>query len=479
MKKLLILMLTLCMLLTMAVSCTNGNKEKNTTPQESETTYVDPFPAKDFGKEEINVLMSAEMNGTCYVEEGEAGNIYQEEIYDAYLTVEDKYNVIFQVELESGNSGNSANFTKKIENGVNSGAGKGYDYIIGQSLYSYPLAYQGFYQNLYNFNCIDLTADYYYHDLNDNLIVENQIYGMAGAYNMDKISMQTVVFFNKKIHESFFDNTEYSDLYQIVEDGNWTLSVMSTLAQTAKSEDGDSVWDSKDTYGFIGVNASVAAVISSGFEGVSKNENGEYQLVLYSERLGDMVKDWGDFLSQDYVLNDGTYNNEALFTSGHSLFYSSHLSTLERMRGVSDFNIGVLPFPKYDTTQTQYRTYVNRSELIYVPSNANAEISGSVLEYINYLFYENVVPAYWNVSMQGRYAADVKDKDMMNIARNGVYEDFAYAYRQDLGNFYVAPQGLILTQGDVAGWWRGVEGTAQTNLDNLIAKFKELATKGY
>ncbi len=477
MKKLLVFILALCMLLSVTVSCKKEPQAPvDTTP--AETEEFDPFESKDFEKEEINVLMSSQMGGICYVED-EAANIYQEEILEAYLSTEDKYNVIFNVELESGNSGNAANFTKKIEMGYNSGIGNGYDYIIGQSLYAYPLAYQGFYQNIYKSEYIDLTSDYYYHDMNDNLTVANQIYGIAGAYNMDKISMQTIVFYNKTIHESHFTDSEYENLYDIVRAGNWTLATMAAMAQEAQLENGDSVWDNSDQYGFIGVNGSVAAVISSGVEGVNKNDEGEYTLTFYNERLVNLVKDWGDFFSNDYVLNDGTYDNESVFTSGHSLFYSSHLSTLSRMRGVSDFNIGVLPFPKYDTTQTEYRTYVNRSELIYIPSNANAEISGTIVEYMNYQFHKNVVPAYWDISMQGRYAAAPEDREMMILARNGVYEDFAYAYRQDLGDFYVKPQGLILQRADVAGWWQGVAESTQANLDNLIAKFQELETKGY
>lgn len=480
MKKLLILILSLCLLLSFMASCKKEPKdETNTTPPESEETVEnDPFEPKDFGKEEINVLMSSEIANVCYFGE-EATNIYEEEIFDAYLNTEDKYNVVFNVELESGNSGNSANFTKKIEAGYHSGAGNGYDYVIGQSLYAYPLAYQGFYKNLQKSNYIDLDAEYYYQDLNNNLLIENQIYGIAGSYNMDKISMQMVVFFNKTIHESQFGSTEYANLYDIVSSGNWTQAMLATLAEGAKMENGDQVWDEKDMYGFIGVNATVSAVISSGVEGISKSETGEYTLSFYNERLVDLVEDWGEFFGQDYVLNDGTYNNEVIFTSGHSLFYSSHLATLARMRGVADFNIGVLPFPKYDTTQTEYRTYVNRSELIYIPGNADDEISGTIVEYMNYQFHKNVVPAYWDVSMQGRYAATPEDRDMMVLARNGVYEDFAYAYRQDLGDFYIKPQGFMISKKDISSWWQEVKGPTEIALNDLITKFQELATMGY
>ena len=479
MKRLLILMLSLCLLLSILVSCNKDTTDKTpttTTVEEIETEEPDPFEAKDFGKEVINVLMSVNVANVCYIEE-EASNIYEEEIVDTYYITEDKYNVTFEVELQPGNGSDGAAFCRRIAAGHDSGA-NGYEYIVAQAYFAYPLAFQGYYKNLQKSDYINLDAEYYYQGMNDNLLVCNQIYGIAGSYNMDKISYQMPVFFNKTIHESFFAGTEYANLYDIVKAGNWTLDVMSTLAEGAKLESGDNVWDEKDQYGFIGVNGSVSAVFASGVEGISKSDSDEFTVTYYNERLVDIVKDWGEFFNKDYVLNDGTYNNAPLFTSGHALFYSSHLNTLPSLRADSDFNIGVLPFPKYDTTQTEYRTHVNRGELIYIPINANDEIAGTIVEYMNYQFYKKVVPAYWDSTMQGRYAATPEDRDMMVLTRDSIYDDFAYAYRQEFGDFYIGTHQVITEQKDVASYWQQHASNVQTSLDSLLARFQELESKG-
>lgn len=476
-------MLVLCLLITALASCKKDtSNDPNTTPKQPQATTQqeepDPYPAKDFGQKQINVLMSAEMGGICWVED-EAENIYQEKILEAYMSTEAKYNVVFDITLESGNNSNAAAFTKKVEMGHNNGS-DGYDYIIGQSYHTLPLAFSGYFKNLYNSPHINLNTEYFYQNINNQSIIENQIYGIAGAYNMDKISMQMVVFFNKRIHETHFSDSEYTDLYQLARSGKWTFADMTAMAEVAHEENGDDIWDSQDQYGFVGVNATTAAIVGSDIEGIVKNESGVYELRFYNDRLVSLTEDWINFLGKDYVINDGTYDNEIVFSSGHSLFYASHMGTLARTRAAADFQIGVLPFPKYDETQEHYRTFINRYELTYIPINANSEISGTIVEYMNYQFYKHVVPAYWEQSMQGRYAAAPEDKEMMALARDSIYEDFAYTFRYEFEYFYLKPSDFMLKKsGDLTSWWEGAKPTIELQMEDLLARYKDLSKKGY
>lgn len=478
MKKLLLLVLALTMILGVLASCKKDEQPAEQPPVQTDAPKENPFPAKDFQGEEFQILMSQQMDGSCYIAE-EAVNDYQESIFESYQAVEENYSIGISIEPASCQYGDLADFTNKIAQGYNSGD-DGYDLIMGQACLIYTQAFNGYYSNLKKSEYLNLDADYYYQFINEQYSMENQLYAAAGAYTMDKVGMSIVCFFNKTLLEQYFGETEYSNLYDVVRSGNWTLEVMKTIAETVKNDEGgDGVWNETDRYGFLGVNAGVAAIVSSGFEGVAQNADGTYSFTFYSERLANFVRDYGEFFANDYVRDGGTYNDEPKFTSGNAMFYASHLKTIERMRGEATFNIGVLPFPKYDLSQTEYRTYVNRSEMCFIPSNASAELSGLVLEYINYLFLEDVIPAYWEETMKSRYSAEPADAEMMELARKGAFEDLAYAYRFELGDFYVSVNQLIGTKGDVSAWWQGVEGPAKIALDGLVESHREMAAKGF
>ena len=484
MKKLLLLTLVFCLLIPAFASCKEeqpGPAENSGTGEsssvETNAEEPDPFPDQDFEGEEIKILMSTEMQPYCYAEEMGISEL-EDEIYTTYRNVEEKYNVTISFDFESSQGKNTANFNAKITNSVASGFGKGYDLIMGQ-MHSISLAMQGAYQNLAKTDLLNLDADYYYQSINDSSIIENQLYAIAGAYNMDKVSMGIVMFFNKTRHTDLFGAGEYSDLYQLARDGDWTFEVLQEMVQESYSENGDGEWDEKDQYGLIGTNTGTAALVGSGIVSVMKDEKNEYQLTFYDDRLTTVYKSYLDLFKQDYVKVDGTYDNEPIFTSGNSLFYSSHVSKLAAMNGVSGFEIGVLPFPKYNSEQENYRTYVNRSEMLFVPMNADLDISATIIEYLNYLFLRDVVTMYWDESLASRFAVDPANTEMLELARSCVFEDFGLTYTSMLDYFYAQAGEKLMYGEDLTSWWEGVETGVNDKLQALIEDYRELASKNY
>lgn len=490
MKKLIILMLVLCLSVTAFASCSdkpneNGNGttapvvQGTPAPNDPQTPPVeeDLFPDKDLDGEEINILMSAEMKQYCYSEETGISQV-SDAIYDTYATIEEKYNVVFLFDFESSQGKNTAKFNAKVENGVLSGYGKGYDLIMGQ-MHSVGLASSGYYKNLANVDSIRYDAEYYYKSINDSATVVGQRYAMAGAYNMDKVTMGIVCFFNKSLHDDFFSGTEYGDLYDMVENKKWTYDAMSKMSLAVQEEDGDGEWNEKDRYGLIGTGTGMAALTSSGVVFVTKNSDEDFSISFYNDQTTTIYASYLDFFNKDYVKVDGTYNNESLFTSGNALFYSSHTNRLIVMNGMASFKIGVLPFPLYNEQQPEYRTFVNRSEMIFVPINADIEIAATIMEYMNYLFLEDVVTAYWDQSLTSRFAADPIDAEMLELARSCVFEDFGLTYTSVLDYFSASAGNNLMTGVELAGWWEGVEGTVREKITALVEEYEILATKGY
>ena len=111
--------------------------------------------------------------------------------------------------------------------------------------------------------------------------------------------------------------------------------------------------------------------------------------------------------------------------------------------------------------------------------NADLETSCTIIEYINYLFLKDVVPAYWDQSMTSRYAADLVDAEMLELSRACVFEDFGITYTSMLDYFYAAAGQNLMTGEELTSWWRGIEETTGAKLKALVTNYKELATLNY
>lgn len=485
MKKSLIVCLVCCLLLPCFAACkkepSGTEKPTGTTPatssvREEQTTAPELFPDRDLGVDEFRVLMSTEMQAYCWAEEEGASQV-SDAVYSVYQAVGEKYGLDFVMDFESSQGKNTAKFNAKIENGVMSGYGKGYDLVMGQ-MHSISLAAQGYYKNLAKLDGLNLDADYYYHSINDSSTIEGQLYAVAGAYNMDKVSMSIVYFFNKSLHEDLFDGGEFSDLYEMVEDNSWTFENMRKMVIAAATENGDGQWDEKDRYGLIGTNTGVAALVGSGIVSVTQDAEAGYKLTFYGDRLEGIYSSYLDLFGREGVRVDGSYKNEAIFTSGNALFYSTHVNRLGVMNGLTSFKIGVLPFPKYEA-EGDYRTYVNRSEVLFIPTNADADVSVTVMEYLNYLFLQDVVTAYWNQSLTSRFVADPIDAVMLEKARSCVFEDFGLTYTSLLDYFYAAAGDNLMKGTELVGWWGGISESVDGKIKALVEQYHEMASKNY
>lgn len=485
MKKILVLLLAVIMLLSCVACASKDDGGDNTTAGTGAgtdtdaavtTNYEDILPDKNFDGSDYKILMSSQMEKFCFATEDSVSPV-SETIYRTLLKVESKYGVDFKYKLIDGNSGNKVTFVKEILSAVMADQADTYDLVMGQALFCSPLVFDGAYHNLYGSEYLNTEADWYYQEINNNMILEEQIYGIAGSFNMDKIAFAMCMFYNKEMYKDLFIGTSNENIYDIVYNREWTLDLMNEMVAVAKKEDGNGIWDDSDTYGFLGCNAQFACMVGADIPGIEVTPDGTYELVYYSNRLIEAFAAYQNFLLKTEGVRNVTDGSlDGIFTNGRGLFMLRHVLSLPDFKDSAEFDIGVLPFPKYDDAQEDYKTYINRSELVYVPINADLEKATIVLEYLNYLFYTDVIPAYWEVSLQIRYTDDTNDAEMLDIVRSTCYEDFAYAFRQDLGDFYaVGPASLLLVDGgNVSSWWGEREDVIKGQLTELIDKYSSM-----
>jgi hypothetical protein len=143
-----------------------------------------------------------------------------------------------------------------------------------------------------------------------------------------------------------------------------------------------------------------------------------------------------DFISQTpQVYSDHTMTTAAdalnpVFSAGRSLFYAMMLGQASYFTQNMKMPYGVLPYPKYDATQQDYRTEVcDEVTAILAPFNCKLpEMTGTVTEMMSMLSYFDVTTVYYGEKLQYQYFNNPKCVESLNIIRRTFAPSFTMVY---------------------------------------------------
>ena len=105
------------------------------------------------------------------------------------------------------------------------------------------------------------------------------------------------------------------------------------------------------------------------------------------------------------------------FGEGKGLFVYGGMMLISQFRA-SDVDFGVIPAPKFDEAQDQYySTYSNSNTTAYVIPITASDTSrtGNILEQMAILSQYSLTPAYYDVSLQGKFLRDEESAGMIEI----------------------------------------------------------------
>ncbi|MBQ8345166.1 MAG: hypothetical protein IJY42_02755, partial [Clostridia bacterium] len=260
MKKFLCLLFCLCLLVSTLAACagTGDTPEETTTPvnEDEVTTTTTPPPsgdngttttesgndtttlyqgvatmypkhtAYDFGDSFGNPLgynFFARTGRVHYID-GEANSTSDITIaaYKRNQVLESMYNINIKVTLAGGssNAAEESNFRTRL--GVASGE---YDIAVPDVWWALELG--GYFTNLMTIPEINIDDEYWVDGWNDNLIINNRMYSIAGDATLELYENLEVIYFNKAIAA-----TNNLDMYKLVEEDKWTLDYMIELGES-------------------------------------------------------------------------------------------------------------------------------------------------------------------------------------------------------------------------------------------------------
>ncbi len=317
---------------------------------------------------------------------------------------------------------------------------------------------------------IDLDADYWNQEFMDSLAIDDMYFLGFSDFN---ILDTHVISFNKTIFEKYDDALDKS-LYQMVDDYEWTIGTMIDLAKVAYIDNGSV---EKNQYGFTGLQwvPWCGFLEGCGINLVEMNDEGNYVVSFYNEenkdKTIDLVGKLKDLASSEYACVDyWSFEITVPFTSNRALMTLSSTNQLTEYLHY-DIDFGIVPYPLYDTNQTEYHSLQWGGYLAIPAYLENEEMVGETLEMLAY-YSSDVKVAFYQKLLGKQVADNPDDRRMLEIVWDSVCTDFGQTFENAAGDIlYMLPYVTSETSGyELAGYYDGKAGAANKSLENFVKR---------
>ena len=437
--------LLILMLVSMFAACsdTGGNNTVTDTTiksdnaeinEETKPDYLGKLPEIDLGGFTLNILHYNDIWLTWAQNildaEAEDGDLLNDAVYERNLYIKDRY----KCDINVTSVDNPDSMVRPLA-------------MAGDSTYDvvfmYDLSVLNHLDSIMEWNdvpYIDLTADWWNPDAASIFDIAGKQLAVCGAYSISVLSRAAGYVFNKDIYSRFtFDES----IYDSVSNGTWTIDDMYKIAQMAVSDlNGDGVYDTNDRYGITGSVKEhyLRMHLGSGIQYITQDSEGYPVFSLPTDEVAiakmqhmiDMNKDNNIFQFSKTSLHDGAPGD--LFKNSKVLFDISPVFSIERLRDV-EFDIGVIPVPKYDEKQDRYYAPSFGAEvqmMLRSVDMSRLDNIGLLLEAMSIHSQENLVQTYKEVMLKTKYARDNESEAMLDIIFDSIWFEFGQNAWQEI-----------------------------------------------
>ena len=409
-------------------------------------------PQYDFRDAAFRILTRGSTSYEFDADENVSGALVSEETARRNSIVEERCNVNIEIFTEAGDWDNRDSFSTTIRtNGMSNTSS--YELIAAHSAFIMDVAITGTALDFSTVPNIDITKKWWMKHYYDECNYNGAIYMMYGDLAYTLYEYMQVIFFNDTMAKAY----HIEDLYDLGLEGDWTWEKFKeyTLMVNSDPEAGN-----LQEYGFLS-NAhwqrSIPYALNMNF--LERRSDDTFTLPAALDDVSDRIMtDILNFHVQNTgVYATGSYSNDwnvcnPIFSAGRALFYGQELGQSRNFRVTMKDIYGVLPNPKYDDNQLEYRTGIRDTVTgVMIPSNvANKEMAGTVTELLSMESRNHVVNAYYGKVLQVRTFNDQRCVEMLEIIRNSTVLAFAQAYSYTLGYPNSLMSGLITKGGETS-----------------------------
>ena len=409
---------------------TDASSSDNTSVIETENDPYERFYGINYDGQTFTGLIRTQFSYEFDIET-ETGDVIDDAVYERELKIEDTLNANLEWHCIPGSFPERSSFTDVYKNSILSGDGA-FDYVMSAANYMLPLMAEGCYVDLNKVDSISLDEPWYSQGFIENLSIDGRLYCVTGSASINYLENMCVLFFNKDLLEDLGYTAPYDD----VRNGSWTFYKLEELVRDSYQDlNGNGQADDEDQYGFLTYNNMLnAQLVGMGLKYI-ENEGGishikptldERTVAIYDE-----VESFMNDLEATYHYNDtsadalkATEIMLKLWDTGNILFFPSVLSSAVKMRD-TNFDFGILPFPKYNEEQESYHTFILENvTVIGIPPTADAEKSGTIIDFLSAVGYNELDSVYFDIAMKNKYSRDNDTKEMLDIIRNNIFFEY-------------------------------------------------------
>ena len=455
--KLLALLLALLTLSSCFVACGETTDDPAATDPgatsaeitEAETELTDWLPDDlNYGGDEITIISRYREGWTSgeIAVEGLMSEPVNDAVYERNRAVEERLGVeIVSIEENNNDPGVVVN---KVATAVKSGTHE-YDIMAAACYTAINQSLNGTFADLRGTEYLDFEKPWWSQGFNEVIEYDGAQYAVTGDVVLSLYRFAFVTIFNKNI----FTDANQQFLYENVQDGTWTLDKQLELVPLFHKDNGNGIQDKEgDVYGLVSNDyISVDPYWSSCMvDIIKKNGDGEYEIVFSTDKLHSVCE---KTLRLFYECGDATYNfkHEGLddeqayirdmFANSYAAMATVRILELEAgtIRNMDD-EFGVVPMPKFDEAQKEYRTLLHdQFTVLCVPTTITGEgldQMSAVLEAMASMSYKTVRPAYYETTLRTKIATDPQSAEMFDLIVDNVYIDAGIIYTNALVSFH-------------------------------------------
>lgn len=444
---------------------------ENTVTEAEDTTVRDDLPEIKFGGYTYRILGQGGAGWTAsdiLRPESFADDGLSDAKLKRYLNVEDRFNVTVETFL-------SETVYATVQGAILSNDFS-FDLINMDTRNTATASLAKLLLNLKDLDYIDLSKPYY----DQNYIHDMSFAGKLFSVVTDITTMDMFVTWIMMYNKNMIERNDLEKPYDLVKENKWTLDKFNSMLKDVSVENGDGVWDEKDTYGFSAHTGSARNLFyAAGLTICSKDDstdipylslsNSGETLTLVSEKVSDIL----------YKDNKTLMNTQIVeaFEQGRSLFLAEITGYLGRFREMED-NFGVVPYPKYTVEQDRYYTTNDPCIMVFsMPAfgykQDQLERSEIIFEALCSESYNTVRPAYYVDVLSGKQTRDYRDYEMLDLIKNSRVYDFGLF--NDLGSISSIFNSLASSKNPkVASMLKSGTKSGEKKLNSILEKYDQI-----
>ncbi|MCI8387800.1 MAG: carbohydrate ABC transporter substrate-binding protein [Clostridiales bacterium] len=367
--------------------------------------------------------------------ETENGEVLNDAVYRRNAIVEEKLGITFEI------TQSSADWETEALNSILANDDE-YDVIIPAARAAFIYAQNLVCTNWFDLPYVDLTKSWWNQDAVENLTINGKLYVCDGDISPATLKGSVGMIFNKQL----LDDYKIDYPYELVTSGKWTFDEFSKIVKNFSQDlnsDGNMTIDS-DLFGYASSPwcGPINALYCTGERIITVDKDGYPQLTLYSEKTVDMYDKYLNLLYSENGYNAVDWREAEAFCDGRVAMIDVDMRAIATgtMREAK-VDFGLVPWPKADESVDKYYSYVDAGHSLWIVpiTNPDLERTSVILEAMAYYGQKEIIPAYYNITLQNKYLRDDESVEMLDYIKDGGVFDLGYYNDSQFGGGLANP----------------------------------------